>query len=691
MITAEHRDLTLNINEHCRSLIKTYAFPFISMLVAVIIIYGNSVNGEWHFDDYDNIVDNPDIRLESLNWTGVIKALHGPLQRPVAYFTFALNYYFHGLNVIGYHLVNILIHYLASLFLFLFVYHTIKLPIHQKKYDGIAYDVALLAAFLWAINPVFTTSVSYVVQRMASLTGLFYIMAMYFFLKGRISESKDRSVIFYVSCGLSSLLAFGTKENSLMLLLAIYMYDLFLIQGLDKERLRRNLKILSVLIIAFLAVGLFFTDYKFLFEGYVRRPFTMIERLLTQPRIILFYVSLLFYPVLPRLTLLYDIEKSTSLFTPWTTTAAILIIFFLVAYALYNARKKPLIAYCLIFFFMNHLIESSVLPLEMIYEHRNYIPAMLLFILPAVLIAQSLRYFSYRRLIQIVLALGVSFVLADQGNTTYLRNEVMNSNISLWLDNVEKSPNLSRAHGNLGKYFFDLGDYGSMFREYSMALQLARYVNLGEPAAYHKELGVYYIKIGNPDKAISELNEALKHHGNRSAIYDALSVAALHKGWYDAAVKMSRMVVNKNPEKASYHHNYAMALLKTENYQDALMQAGKALKTDPGMDQPLIIFGEYYRVKKKYTESISYLEQYLRKSPNNINANFALLELYHVTGNKERRNRIIGRIIQYNPKASISELIDEMYNTRHTRAYVVRKEIIMPIIQEAMSEMVARR
>jgi tetratricopeptide (TPR) repeat protein len=686
-LTEEKGVLTIHV-PNLFHFIKCNAFPFISLFLTLLIIYGNSFYGDWHFDDYGNILDNPGIRLQALDWSGISKTMHGPLQRPVAYLSFAINYYFGGLNVVGYHIVNILIHYLASVFLFLFIYKTLKLPINERKYDGIAYDVALLASFLWAINPVFVTSVSYIVQRMASLTGLFYIMAMYFFLQGRMSESKCRSIIFYISCGLSALLAFGTKENAFMLPLAIYLYDLFLIQGLDRERLRRNLKILAVLVIAFLAVGLFFVDFMSLFHVYEYRPFTMSERMLTQPRIILLYISLLFYPILPRLTLLYDIEKSVGLFTPWTTAAAILIILLLGAYALFNARRKPLIAYCLIFFFMNHLIESSVLPLELIYEHRNYIPAMLLFILPAILIVQILRYFSYKRLIQIILALGVSFVLADQGHTTYLRNEVMNSNITLWQDNVEKSPNLSRPHANLGKYNFDFADYGAMFQNYSKALQLARYANLGEPGAYHKELGTYYIVIGDLNKATSELNTALKHPGDTSGTFDALSVVALQKGQYETAIKMSRLAVSKNHAKARYRHNYAMALLKSGNYQDALLQARKALEIDPGMDQPLIIFGEYYRVTKQYSASIGYWEEYLRKSPNNMNAHFALVELYHLTGNKDRRNRLIGNIIQINPKTNIPELVDELYNTRHSRAYVVRKEIMMPIVKEAMSEIV---
>lgn len=677
-----------SITHHYKLLIQRYMFPFISLLFAVVIIYGNSLKGEWHFDDYANIVENTSIRLDCLEWNGISEALlEEPLRRPVAYLTFALNYYLGGLNVIGYHLINILIHYLASLFLFLFIYRTLKLPVHNGKYDFLASDIALIASFLWAINPVFLTSVSYIVQRMASLAGLFYIMAMFFFLKARTDNSKYRSIIFYISCGISALLAFGTKENAFMLPLAIYLYDLFLIQGLDRERLRANLKVFTVLIIALLTIGLFFVDYFSLPQAYQGRPFDMTERLLTQPRILLFYISLLFYPILQRLTLLYDIEKSTALFTPWTTAAAILIILLIIVYALLIARKKPLIAYCVIFFFINHLIESSIIPLEMIFEHRNYIPAMLLFILPALFIVKILRYFSYNRVIRVFLALGISVLLADQGHTTYLRNELMNSNITLWEDNVKKSPNLSRVHANLGKYYSDLGDFGSKFKEYTKALQLANYANLGEPAAYHTELGKYYLLTGELSKATNELNLALKHGGARSDIFDVLSMVELKKGNTDKAVKMGSMAVSNANARAEYHHNYALALFKSGNYRDALLQATKALKLNPAMSQPLLILGEYHRLKGQPFASIRYLEEYLRKIPDDINAQFALIELYHLIGRKDRRNRLIGNIIRVNPRTDIPELIDELYNTRHSRAYVVKKDILMPIIKEAMLEM----
>ena len=121
---------------------------------------------------------------------------HVRWQRPVSYFTFAMNYYFDGLDVFGYHVVNFFIHYIASVFLFLFIYNTLKLPVLEGRYERHAYSIALLATLFWAINPVQVMAVTYIVQRMASMAAMFYIMAMYFYLKGRMGIRHGRASFF---------------------------------------------------------------------------------------------------------------------------------------------------------------------------------------------------------------------------------------------------------------------------------------------------------------------------------------------------------------------------------------------------------------------------------------------------------------------------------------------------------------
>jgi hypothetical protein len=216
--------------------VKKYAFAFLSLLIILLATYSNSFYGEWHFDDYANIVDNTYVKIKPFSWLEIKHCIYGYSHerpsRPLSYLSFALNYKFGGMDVFGFHAVNFIIHYLASVFLFLFIFNTLKLPRLKDRYENIAYPMALLATFFWALNPVLVTSVTYVVQRMASMAGLFYVMSMYFYLKARTSEKFPHSVLLYMLCVMAGLASVLTKENAVMLPVSILLFDLFLIQGI---------------------------------------------------------------------------------------------------------------------------------------------------------------------------------------------------------------------------------------------------------------------------------------------------------------------------------------------------------------------------------------------------------------------------------------------------------------------------
>ncbi len=334
-----------------------YAFAFIALFVFLLVIYANSFQGAFQFDDKINIVENKNIFLESLDWTQIKGTFYGvdgrQINRPLAFLTFGLNFYIHKLDVFGYHIVNFAIHYLAAVFLFLFIFRTLNLPKLRQDYGHISYSIALLSAILWAASPVQVTAVTYIVQRMASMAGLFYILSMFFYLKGRTADKTWRIILYWVLCIVSALMSFGSKENAVLLPISIWLYDLFLIQGVTRENLIKNVKILAPLVFVFAVIGFWYVDIEHYLSGdaYAHRPFTLAERLLTEPRIIVFYVTLLLYPVSSRLTLIHDIQVSTSLFSPWSTLPAIVLILFFLVVAVYLSRKRPFLSFCILFFF----------------------------------------------------------------------------------------------------------------------------------------------------------------------------------------------------------------------------------------------------------------------------------------------------------------------------------------------------
>jgi len=265
-----------------------YAFTFISLFIFLFVIYANSFQGAWQFDDQPNIVENKNIFLKTFDWPDISKTFYGiegeKVSRPLSYFSFALNYYINGLNVFGYHVINFIVHYLSSIFLFLFTYNTLKLPMVRERYGLASYSIALLATIFWASSPVQVTAVTYIVQRMASMAGLFYIMSMYFYLKGRTSDRSGKYIVYGGLCLLSAVLSFGTKENTFMLPFSIWLYDLLMIQGATRENILKNLKVFLPVILIVAIVGLWYINISSILSGtaYAFRPFTLTERLLTE-------------------------------------------------------------------------------------------------------------------------------------------------------------------------------------------------------------------------------------------------------------------------------------------------------------------------------------------------------------------------------------------------------------------------
>ena len=190
----------------------------------------------------------------------------------VSYFTFAMNYYFDGLNVFWYHVVNFFIHYVTSVFLFLFIYNTLKLPILEGRYERNAYSIALLATVFWAINPVEVMAVTYIVQRMASMAAMFYIMAMYFYLKGRTGDTIWKNATFFVLAAFSAVLSVGSKENAAMLPVSIFLFDLFLIQGVTIENIKKNWAVCLFALILVPAIGFMYYDFSSIIGNYDQSP-----------------------------------------------------------------------------------------------------------------------------------------------------------------------------------------------------------------------------------------------------------------------------------------------------------------------------------------------------------------------------------------------------------------------------------
>jgi hypothetical protein len=216
------------------------------------------------------------------------------------------------------------------------------------------------------------------------MAGMFYLLSLVLYIKGRLTVGRRR-IFCFGGTVLSYLLGVFSKENAAILPLFIALYEFYFFQKLDLSP--KGKKVLFALIGALFVLGAFGLIIwgrrylNFTIAGYQYWGFTMSERVLTQFRVVLYYVTLLIYPHPSRLNLDYDFPISKTMFDPPTTLISILIIAGLVGYSIWAAKKKPVLSFFILWYFANLVIESSIFPLEMVFEHRLYLPAVGPFVL----------------------------------------------------------------------------------------------------------------------------------------------------------------------------------------------------------------------------------------------------------------------------------------------------------------------
>ena len=190
-----------------RSALVLLVFVFLGFL-----IYSNTLDVSFYFDDRPNIVENPNVRLTGLSLKDITGACFKTAcpNRPVANLSFALNYYFHQYDVMGYHVINIVIHIITGILLYFFIKTTLSIPSIRSNYKHHA-SIALFAALIWLAHPVQTQSVTYIVQRMNSMAAMFYILTFLLYAKGRMLKEKHKTWPWFAGCALAGLLALSSK------------------------------------------------------------------------------------------------------------------------------------------------------------------------------------------------------------------------------------------------------------------------------------------------------------------------------------------------------------------------------------------------------------------------------------------------------------------------------------------------
>jgi Tfp pilus assembly protein PilF len=572
-----------------------------------LVLYAPSLNAPFVFDS-TNIPSASLLHITSPGELGRVLFADG-VPRRIGLASFALNFYVGGLRPLGYHLVNVLLHAVNACLLYWLSMGILTALERRGAAVPRPRIVAMAAAGLWLVHPVHTQAVSYVYQRFTVLSGTFLLLSLCCWIAARC-RSGPVAFALYAAALASAVLALGTKENSATLPALLLLLELGVLRDRPLAWTRKDVALAAFAVVTTLVIAAVYLGPNFvsmMANDYDRRGFTLPERLLTESRVVVYYLSLLLFPHPSRLTLDYDFPLSTGLWTPPTTLAAILVVVVLLWLGVVLTSKHPLVSLSVLWYLGNLVIESTVVPLDLVYEHRLYVPSMMIFLPFTSVLLGHIRPSRRDRLTGIALAL----LACVWSYWTYQRNTVWADPVRLWEDNASKAPAKARVHANLGAAYAAAGQSREAEHAFEKALELDP-AHLGAATSLanlhidvteqwsdaeriladvltrapgyvpaHVGLGVIRLRTGELEGAVDRFQRALALEPSHQAALYNLGAAYFNMGRYAAAVSSLEDGVSYWPVDARMHALLGAALVELGDGTRARGFLERALELEP--------------------------------------------------------------------------------------------------------------
>ena len=641
-----------NLNDKANQNKKFPAILAVFILAILgVFIYSNSFDCSFHFDDSTSIIKNKAIQ-DGATLQSVWSYNHN---RFWPYYSFAINYRLGGLELWGYHFFNLLVHLINACLVYWIVLLIFATPVlKENKLADKKSWIAFTAALLFVSHPLATQSVTYIVQRLASMVTLFYFLSLALYIKGRITESSSK-YFYFLGAGITTFMTFTSKENGYTLPLSIILTEFCFLQTKKISFSFKDYRIYVALLLSVVFIGFalsYFTLNIFApippFHG---NEYTLTSKnyLFTQFSVIVKYIQLLILPINQNLD--YDFPISNSLFEI-RTLISLLFLLTLIFIAFFKYNKNRLLSFCILWFFITLSIESSIVPIaDVIFEHRTYLPSLGFFIL----LSYGIFYYTSKwgKSAPLFILSAISLINAS---LAHARNLVWKDDVTLYSDVIEKAPTKSRAWGSLADEYRDRGEDSNAMEHYNEAIKLSPNYSI----ALHNRAGIYE-KQNQNDKAIEDYTRAIaadtnyfKAYYNRGTIYNKIAK-------YDNAVKDLNKALQLDSTNPNVYINRGTAYVNMGQYQNAIEDFNNALKLDDQLPGAYYNRGGAFMSMKKNEEAIA---DYTRAIALNNTMKFA----YYNRG------------ILYNEKEQYQKAIDDYSkaienDARFIQAYVNRGSI----------------
>jgi protein O-mannosyl-transferase len=593
---------------------RGWAYPLL-IFAATVLTYANSFFGPFIFDDLTWISDNPQIRHLWPLWSALqpIPA-GGGTGRPLVCLTLALNYAVSGLEPWSYHVFNLAIHASAALVLFGIVRRTLQGPRLRDRFGTHANGLAAAVATLWAVHPLQTESVTYIIQRTESLMGLFLLLSLYCVIRGHDSPGWQR---WYTGAVVCTALGMCTKEGIVIAPMVVLLYDrIFLADtwaevwrqrsGLYKGLAATWLILISLVIVHRARGGTLMASPAVSWWHYGQNQFGAIAH----------YLRLAFWP--DKLCLDYGWQAST-LPKSWILTGAIIIWPLLLATG-WALTRAPALGFLGAWFFLTLAPSSSVVPIQdMVAERRMYLPLAAVVTLAVIAVWTGLsalsRHLRWTRVAQTSACFVSTAVIAGAlAWRTVERNRDYQSGIAIWTDTVRQRPQNGRAWNNLAYSYYKAGQLDSAISCVRRAIELLPPYAQTHAKAY-ANLGNVRIAQGRYNEAITQLSEAVRLNPNDADAHADLGYALQQLGDRAQAMVQFRTAIRLQPDHPRAHYNLSVLLDELGNSDEALLELQTVRRLLP--DRPEIPYklGILLSNRGRYEQACANFAEALRLKP----------------------------------------------------------------------------
>lgn len=612
------------------------------LLIAIgYMIYSNTFQAPFHFDGNAAIVENTYI-MDISN----IKRIHQFYpSRVIAFMSFALNYHFHHQSVFGYHLINWLIHIFNAFLVWILMTLTIKLDNRDVKKE-VSTIAGYVGALIFLVHPLQTQIVTYIYQRITSMAILFSLLALIFYVQGRMLTTepgeKGRAVKFFGCSVLCIVLAMFCKELAITLPLLIAAYEIFFFRRQTqiggKSTVTKRFLIAALLLILVIPATYKFDAMDRLFEpkkseSHTEEMITAGTYTLTQFRIFPLAIRLLFLPINQSVD--YDVALSKSVLDLRVLMGFGFLLFYLfMMVRLFKGHR--LISFALAWVLISY--SYNLVPKRNIFAEQ-YVSFCLFGFCLFLISAAPLFIRHSKKILTCACALIIVFSLM-----TFKRNRVWANPISLWSDVVKKFPHKSRGHDALGTAYFKEGQYDKAFEHYKKSIIISQseayvYINLGN---------IYFIK-DEYELAIELYNEGLSRSSEygKAKIYNNLGNVYFKMGRFNLAINNFM----KAPNTASAFNNKGVVLKQMKRYDLAIEAFNKAIEINPSYAESYYNRATVYGILNHFDKAKADFEMAIKFKPNYSQAYHNRGVIHSIVNEQSKSLADYNKALDLNPKA----------------------------------------